>query len=156
MDINSNYKASLLKRGKLCWEAVMSRQTLNMHFQCNFIFCQLWESYSRGLFKYAKLCQWCIRSKDFYLWRAYYTLLLEFLFIIVLISHQNKFKSMLASLPSIQNTKYMLKISAVKQFNRIDRERERMLCVCVCVCERERERDRERQRDRDRENGSGW
>ena len=45
----------------------------------------------------------------------------------VLISHENKFKSMLVSLPNIQNAKYMLKISAVKQFNRIDRERERML-----------------------------
>ena len=45
----------------------------------------------------------------------------------VLISHQNKFKSMF----NIQNAKYMLKISAVKQFNRIDRERERMLCVCL-------------------------
>ena len=58
---------------------------------------------------------------------------------------------MLVSLPNIQNTKYMLKISAVKQFNRIDRERERMLCVCVCVCVCVRERERQRQRQRDRE-----
>ena len=40
---------------------------------------------------------------------------------------------MLVSLPNIQNAKYMLKISAVKQFNRIDWERER-ICECVCVC----------------------
>lgn len=59
----------------------------------------------------------------------------------VLISHQNKFKSMLVSLPNIQNAKYMLKISAVKQFNRIDRERERICkCVFVCVLERETEK----------------
>lgn len=48
---------------------------------------------------------------------------------------------MLVSLPNILNAKYMLKISAVKQFNRIDRERERICkCVFVCVLERETEK----------------
>ena len=63
---------------------------------------------------------------------------------------------MLVSLPNIQNTKYMLKISAVKQFNRIDRERERMLCVCVCVCERERERERETETETERQRKWKW